>query len=214
VSKLQAELDTAGAASSALLLKLDGLERENKRLRNEVHYCYYCYQCYCYCTIVHCSVVLCKAAHTALHTDRPSLVLLLQITSSTAQRVPTTQLLIVVSLALQSLGATITVVHTQVQRLGGRTVVRNSAELKAQLFALLGTSSSSRSSSTTSGNSAATATSRGALGAGRTEQFTVTQQQRAAVPVSRFGSSRRQRQEAKLQQLEQEQQQLQQQFAA
>jgi hypothetical protein len=36
VNKLQTELDTAGAASSALLLKLDGLERENKRLRNEV----------------------------------------------------------------------------------------------------------------------------------------------------------------------------------
>jgi hypothetical protein len=38
VNKLQAELDTAGQASSALLLKLDGLERENKRLRSEVHY--------------------------------------------------------------------------------------------------------------------------------------------------------------------------------
>jgi hypothetical protein len=51
VNKLQAELDTAGAASSALLLKLDGLERENKRLRDEVHHCYhcYCYCCYCYC---------------------------------------------------------------------------------------------------------------------------------------------------------------------
>jgi hypothetical protein len=104
-----------------------------------------------------------------------------------------------------------------VQRLGGRTVVRNSAELKAQLFALLGTtsssSSSSSSSSRTGGSAAAT---RGALGAGRTEQFTVAQQQQQqrAVPVSRFGSSRRLRQEAKLQQLEHEQQQLQQQFAA
>jgi hypothetical protein len=108
---------------------------------------------------------------------------------------------------------------TQVQRLGGRTVVRNSAELKAQLFALLGTSSSSNSQRTSSSGSAGA--TRGAIGAGRTEQFTVPaaqqqqqQQQRAAVPVSRFGSSRRQRQEAKLQQLEQEQQQLQQQFAA